>query len=186
MGPSASRVINTFKVKECADGEVVSLGNIKIKVLHTPGHTLESSCFQLIDSTGKDAALFSGDTIMLGEVGRPDLACSSNITSADLAAMLYDSVQKVKKLDGTARLYPGHGAGSACGKSIGAGNFCTLGVQATKNYGFKFTSKEEFVKEVSSNIPAPPKYFFYNAGLNQKGATSYELALKKAHVPLTI
>ena len=117
--------------------------------------------------------LFSGDTVFLGEVGRPDLAVASNITSADLAGMLFDSIQKLKKLDASIRVYPGHGAGSACGKSIGAGTFDTLGVQNANNYGFKFTSKEQFVKELTLNIPAPPKYFFHDAGLNQKGANSY-------------
>lgn len=98
MGPSATRKINTFRVKECADGDVLNVGSVKIKVIHTPGHTMESSCFQLTDSANKDVALFSGDTVFLGEVGRPDLACSENITSADLASMLYDSIQKVRKL----------------------------------------------------------------------------------------
>lgn len=100
--------------------------------------------------------------------------------------MLYDSIQKVKKLEGSMRLYPGHGSGSACGKSIGSGNFCTVGTQFTNNYGFKFTNKADFVREVASNLPKPPSYFFYDAGLNQKGATPYDLALKKAHVPLAI
>jgi hydroxyacylglutathione hydrolase len=98
MGPTSTRKINTFKVHECTDGEVFTLGSVKVKVIHTPGHTMESSCFQLTDSANKDVALFSGDTVFLGEVGRPDLACSGNITSADLAGYLYDSVQKVRKL----------------------------------------------------------------------------------------
>jgi hydroxyacylglutathione hydrolase len=147
---------------------------------------MESSCFQLTDSANKDVALFSGDTVFLGEVGRPDLACSENITSADLASMLYDSVQKIKKLEGSMRLYPGHGSGSACGKSIGAGNYCTVGAQNTNNYGFKFTNREDFVKELTANLPKPPKYFFYDAALNQKGSqVSYESTYKKAHVSLT-
>ena len=100
--------------------------------------------------------------------------------------MLYDSIQKVKKLEGSMRLYPGHGSGSACGKSIGSGNFCTVVNQFTNNYGFKFNNKNDFVKEVAHNLPKPPKYFFYDAGLNQKGATPYDLALKKAHLPLTL
>lgn len=100
--------------------------------------------------------------------------------------MLYDSIQKVKKLEGSMRLYPGHGSGSACGKSIGSGNFCTVVNQFTNNYGFKFNNKNDFVKEVAHDLPKPPKYFFYDAGLNQKGATPYDLALKKAHLPLTI
>lgn len=141
MGPDSKRAVNKFKVKECFDGEVLHLGNVKIRVVHSPGHTLESSCYVLHDSTQKDVAFFSGDTVFLGEVGRPDLACSDKITSTDLAGMLYDSIQKVKKLEGTMRLYPGHGSGSACGKSIGAGNYCTVGAQFTNNYGFKFTNK---------------------------------------------
>lgn len=157
-----------------------------MKVIHTPGHTMESSCFQLTDSANKDVVIFTGDTVFLGEVGRPDLACSGDITSADLAGFLYDSVQKVRKLEPTMRLYPGHGSGSACGKSIGAGNYCTVGAQNTNNYGFKFTNKEEFVKELTANLPKPPKYFFYDAGLNQKGPQiTYDAALKKAHISLT-
>lgn len=114
------------------------------------------------------------------------MACSEKITVADLAEMLYDSIQKIKKLDGNMRLYPGHGSGSACGKSIGAGNFCTVGAQNTGNYGFKFQNREDFVKDIGSNLPKPPKYFFFDAGLNQKGVTSYELSLKHAHVPLSV
>lgn len=126
MGPSATRAVNTFKVKECTDGEEIPLGEVKVRVIHTPGHTLESSSFVLEDKHGKDSCLFSGDTVFLGEVGRPDLACSANITKEDLAGMLFDSIQKLRVLDGAIRLYPGHGSGSACGKSIGAGSFCNL------------------------------------------------------------
>lgn len=126
MGPSATRAVNTFKVKECTDGEEITMGDIKIRVIHTPGHTLESSSFVLKDKNGKDSCLFSGDTVFLGEVGRPDLACSANITKEDLAGMLFDSIQKLRVLDGAIRLYPGHGSGSACGKAIGAGSFCNL------------------------------------------------------------
>ena len=126
MGPSATRAVNTFKVKECTDGEEIPLGEVKVRVIHTPGHTLESSSFVLEDKHRKDSCLFSGDTVFLGEVGRPDLACSANITKEDLAGMLFDSIQKLRVLDGAIRLYPGHGSGSACGKSIGAGSFCNL------------------------------------------------------------
>lgn len=174
MGPSATRAVNTFKVKECTDGEEIALGEVKIRVIHTPGHTLESSSFVLQDKNGKDSCLFSGDTVFLGEVGRPDLACSEKITKEDLAEMLFDSIQKLRVLDGAIRLYPGHGSGSACGKSIGAGSFCNLENQNVNNYGFKFTDREDFVKAVSANLPTPPKYFFYDASLNQKGAESYD------------
>jgi hydroxyacylglutathione hydrolase len=185
MGASSARSVNGFKIKECKDGEAIHIGGVTISVLHTPGHTLESSCFLLKDHHGKDAALFTGDTVFLGEVGRPDLACSEKITSQDLASMLYDSIQRLKTLDGNIRIYPGHGSGSACGKSIGAGNFCTLGAQNTNNYGFKFTDKDEFVKALTANIPKPPKYFFFDAGLNQKGADSYHNAHTHANRPLT-
>ena len=100
-----------------------------LKIIHTPGHTLESSCFLLKDKLRKDIALFSGDTVFLGDVGRPDLAIKSDLTVKDLAGLLYDSIQKLKELTVDIRLYPGHGAGSSCGKSIGAGNYCTLGAQ---------------------------------------------------------
>jgi hydroxyacylglutathione hydrolase len=103
---------------------------------------MESSTYLLHDSANKENAMFTGDTVFLGDVGRPDLACSEDITSTDLAANLFDSVQKLKKYEDTIRIYPAHGSGSACGKSIGTGNFCTLGVQKTENYGFKFNSKE--------------------------------------------
>jgi hydroxyacylglutathione hydrolase len=186
MGPKASKSVNQFKVHEHKDEETIGLGSIKLRVLHTPGHTPESSCYLLSDSKGKETAIFSGGTVFLGEVGRPDLASSENITSADLAGLLYNSIQRLKRLDGDIRLYPGHGSGSACGKSIGTGNYCTMGVQNTKNYGFKFTNKEDFVKELTENIPKAPKYFFYDADLNQKGTVSYEENLKEAHVPLSL
>lgn len=112
------------------------MGSITVVVLHTPGHTPESASYLLHDSDKKNVVLFSGDTVFLGDVGRPDLAVAGTLTKEDLAGMLYDSVQKLKKLDPEIRLYPGHGSGSACGKAIGAGNFCTLGVQGEKNYGF--------------------------------------------------
>lgn len=185
MGPNSTRPINGFKVKEFHDGETISLGAVSIKVIHTPGHTLESSCFLLKDKHGKDGAIFTGDTVFLGEVGRPDLACSDKITSQDLAVMLFDSIQKLRVLDGSLRIYPGHGSGSACGKSIGAGNFCTMGAQYANNYGFKFTDKNEFIKAVTANIPKPPSYFFHDAGLNQKGALSYEKAHSTAHRSLS-
>ena len=186
MGATSTRAVNSFKVKECADGEEVGAGAVSVKVIHTPGHTPESSCYLLKDASGKDAAIFTGDTVFLGEVGRPDLACGENITSQDLAAMLYDSIQKLKTLDGGIRLYPGHGSGSACGKAIGAGNFCTLGAQHGNNYGFTFEHKADFVTALTANIPKPPKYFFYDAGLNQKGASSYENAYSHSHQALSV
>lgn len=127
------------------------LGSVWIRVLHTPGHTPESSCFELSDNKKNPVCLFTGDTVFLGEVGRPDLAASSNITKEELAVMLFNSIHKIKKeVDPSVRIYPTHGAGSSCGKSIGAGNFCTLEKQLMNNYAFKITSKGEFVERIMS------------------------------------
>ena len=105
------------------------MGQVNVVVIHTPGHTLESSCYLLHDADKKSVALFTGDTVFLGDVGRPDLAVAGQLTKESLAEMMYESIQKLKKLEPEIRLYPGHGSGSACGKSIGSGNFCTLGAQ---------------------------------------------------------
>lgn len=156
-----------------------------MQVIHTPGHTLESSCFLLSDKEGKEIALFTGDTVFLGEVGRPDLAASENsLTKEDLAGLLFDSIQKLKHYSDSIRIYPGHGAGSACGKSIGGGDFCTLEQQKKNNYGFVFQSKAEFVNEVA-NIGKPPKYFFHDAALNQQGPREYSELIKTVSIPLT-
>lgn len=120
MGPKSVREINKMKVTEMADGSTSILGKVTIKVLHTPGHTSESTCFLLIDEKGKQVCLFTGDTIFLNEVGRPDLAVSSTVTKEDLAKMLFQSLNKIRKeVDHSVRLYPTHGSGSSCGKSIG-------------------------------------------------------------------
>jgi hydroxyacylglutathione hydrolase len=105
--------------------------------------------------------------VFLREVGRPDLAVAADISSSDLAGMLYDSVQKIKALDKDMRIYPGHGAGSSCGKSIGAGNFCTLGAQHESNYAFLITDRKEFIKKLVDGLPTPPSYFFHDAKINQ-------------------
>lgn len=120
------------------------------------------------------------------EVGRPDLAVASTLTAQDLAGMLFESVQKVKSLDGNLRLYPGHGAGSACGKSIGGGNFCDIKTQCESSYAFLINDKNEFIEKVTKDLPTPPKYFFHDAKLNQVGINVlYDDAYKKAHNPLS-
>lgn len=112
----------------CTDGELLPLGKIHVRVDHTPGHTMESSCYVIINSENKEYCVFTGDTLFIGEVGRPDLACKGTVTKEDLAALLYESLRtKVMKLPDDCIVYPGHGAGSACGKSISAGNSCTIG-----------------------------------------------------------
>jgi hydroxyacylglutathione hydrolase len=126
MGPKsiATETVVTLKEKE-----VITLGKVKLECWHTPGHTEESSCLVLINSDGKRDTIFTGDTVFLNEVGRPDLAVKTNLSASDLAGMLYDSLQKLKTLNDDIRIYPGHGSGSACGKSIGKGDFCSLGMQ---------------------------------------------------------
>ena len=127
MGPKSYKEASAVKVYEMQDNSTFNLGSIWIKILHTPGHTLESTCFLLLDSKHQQKCIFTGDTIFLGEVGRPDLAVNSSITKEDLAVMLYESIMKLKKeLSPSVRIYPTHGSGSSCGKKIGEGNFCTF------------------------------------------------------------
>ncbi len=182
-GPSAS---TEYDIHSAKDGEVFTLGNIQIKVLHTPGHTPESSTFLLIDENGKEHAIFSGDTLFLGDVGRPDLAIKSDVTKEDLAAMLYDSLRtKIMTLPDDVVVYPAHGAGSACGKNLSKETVGLLGDQKKTNYALRADmTKEEFVKEVLDGIPPPPQYFSKNAMLNKMGYSEFEEVLKKGDSPL--
>lgn len=164
MGPKS---IPTETVVTLNDKEAISLGKIKLECWHTPGHTEESSCLVLVNENGKRDTIFTGDTIFLNEVGRPDLAVKTNLSAADLAAMLYDSLKKLKTLNDDIRIYPGHGSGSACGKSIGKGDFCSLGTQKQNNYGLKSTDKAKFVESLLKDMPKPPQYFVYNAKINK-------------------
>ena len=183
FGPSAK---TTYDIHEAKDGEEFKLGDITIKVLHTPGHTLESVTYLLIDENGKDHAIFSGDTLFLGDVGRPDLAIKSDLTKEDLAAMLYDSLRnKIMPLADDVIVYPAHGAGSACGKNLSKETVGTLGEQKRTNYALREDmTKEEFVKEVLDGIPPPPQYFAKNAMMNKTGYESFENILQKGDVPL--
>lgn len=185
FGPSAKTSYDAYIAK---DNEIFKLGNITIKVLHTPGHTLESSTFLLIDENGKDHAIFSGDTLFLGDVGRPDLAIKSDLTKEDLAAMLYDSLRKkIMPLADNVIVYPAHGAGSACGKNLSKETVGVLGEQKKTNYALRNNmTKEEFVKEVLDGIPPPPQYFAKNAMMNKSGYDSFENVLKKGNIPLDV
>ncbi len=155
------------------DGEILSLGKIKIKVLHTPGHTMESSTFLLIDENGKDHALFTGDTLFIGDVGRPDLVqkVKAEITPDYLAGLLYDSLRnKIMPLADELIIYPGHGAGSACGKNMSKETTDTLGHQKQVNYALNpELSKEQFIKEVTEGLVEPPQYFPHNVLMNVLG-----------------
>ena len=145
MGPTA---LETYGIKVLKDNEQIQLGDIKLQLVHTPGHTEESSCLLMHDKNNQQACLFTGDTMFLNEVGRPDLAVKTDLTVKDLASMLYNSIQKIKKLDDNLRIYPGHGAGSSCGKAIGKGDFCTLGTQKQNNYALKANNQELFINEI--------------------------------------
>lgn len=185
FGPKAS---TDYEAHIAADGEVFQLGKIKIKVLHTPGHTLESSTFLLIDENGKDHAIFTGDTLFLGDVGRPDLAIKSDLTKEDLAGMLFDSLRnKIMPLADEVIVYPAHGAGSACGKNMSKETVGLLGEQKQTNYALrKDMTKEEFIEEVLDGILPPPQYFAKNAMLNKSGYTSFDEILKKGNVALDL
>lgn len=169
------------------DNQIFEVGNIKIKVLHTPGHTLESSCFLLIDETGKETALFSGDTLFLGDVGRPDLAQkTASMTQEELAGLLYDSLYyKILPLPDDITIYPAHGAGSACGKNMMKETVDSLGNQKKMNYALNQPNKEAFIKAVTEGLLPPPAYFGMNVAMNKKGYHSFDNVLSQGLKPLT-
>lgn len=172
-GPNASTAYETYIAK---DNEEFQVGKVRIKVLHTPGHTLESSTFLLLDESGKKHAIFSGDTLFLGDVGRPDLAIKADVSLTDLAEMLYDSLRnKIMSLPDDVIVYPGHGAGSACGKSMRKETVGTIGEEKETNYALRADmKKEEFVKEVTEGLAPPPFYFPKNAMMNKEGYDSID------------
>ncbi|WP_285269689.1 MBL fold metallo-hydrolase [Kaistella rhinocerotis] len=182
-GPTAEP---DFEAIIADDNQIFEIGNIKIKVLHTPGHTLESSTFLLIDEDGRETAIFSGDTLFLGDVGRPDLAQkAAHMTQQQLAGMLYESLQsKIMPLADDITVYPAHGAGSACGKNMQKETVDTLGNQKKTNYALNQPDKESFVREVLDGLSAPPKYFGMNVALNKGGYSSFEEVLEKGNNPL--
>jgi glyoxylase-like metal-dependent hydrolase (beta-lactamase superfamily II)/rhodanese-related sulfurtransferase len=182
-GPMAD---TKYKVRNAIDGEIFQLGKLKIKVLHTPGHTPESSCFLLFDESGKENAVFTGDTLFVGDVGRPDLL-DGKMTSEELASMLFDSLNsKLKPLGDDVLVYPAHGPGSSCGKNIGKETFSTIGEQKKFNYAMKATSREQFIKEVTDGILPPPRYFFEDARINKDGYSSIDEVVKRNNRALSV
>ena len=183
-GPTAQP---NFEAHIATDGEVLKLGAVSIKVLHTPGHTMESSTYLLFDEEGKEFAVFTGDTLFLGDVGRPDLAVKTDLTREDLAGHLFDSLHnKIMPLSDDVIVYPGHGAGSACGKKMSAETWGYLGDQKKTNYALQPMTREAFVKEVTDGLVAPPQYFPKNAVMNKMGYDSIDDILGKGLNPLTI
>jgi hydroxyacylglutathione hydrolase len=186
FGPKASP---SFKSIIANDNQVFKIGNISITVLHTPGHTLESTCYLLKDENNVPYCLFTGDTLFLGDVGRPDLAQKSlNISKEELAGILYDSIQnKISVLPNNILIYPAHGAGSACGKNMMKETVDTLGNQKIVNYALNGSlNKNEFIKELTKDLPKPPVYFPSNVKLNQEGYYDFEIVLKNSNNPLTV
>ena len=184
-GPTASA---GFKMHVGKDNEEFKIGDVKIKLLHTPGHTPESSTYLLIDEHGENHAIFTGDTLFLGDVGRPDLAIKSDVTEKDLAGMLFDSLRnKIMPLADEVIVYPGHGAGSACGKNMSKETVGTLGEQKQTNYALRANmTKDEFIAEVLHGILPPPQYFAKNAMMNKSGYKSIDDVMAAGLNPMTI
>ena len=170
-----------FPVHIAKDEEIFRIGDLTIEVLHTPGHTLESACYLLKDENKKDYCVFTGDTLFVGDVGRPDLAQKNNdITVNDLAGMMYESIHsKLFPLADDVIVYPAHGPGSACGKNLGPSTHSTIGEEKQYNYALKASTKEEFIKEVTDGIPPPPQYFPVNAKINKEGYESIDEVLQQ-------
>ena len=172
----------TFNKTIASDYEKFKLGNSIIVAIHTPGHTIESTTYLLKDTNGKDHAIFTGDTLFLGDVGRPDLSQISDLDNKDLASMLYDSLRnKIMILNDDVIVYPGHGQGTSCGKDLSSETIGTLGDQKKTNYALRDKmTKEEFVKEVLNGLLDPPKYFPSNVELNKNGYLESQIILKES------
>jgi hydroxyacylglutathione hydrolase len=177
-----------FPVHIARDGEIFNIGRLAIKVLHTPGHTLESCCYLLKDENGKDHCIFTGDTLFVGDVGRPDLAQKTEeITMNDLAGMMYDSLQqKIMPLADDIIVYPAHGPGSSCGKNLGPETFSTVGEEKKFNYALQQQTKKDFIQAVTNGLEEPPEYFPINARINKEGYDSIDELVEKGTRQLSI
>ena len=181
-GPTA---VTTFDSHIAEDGEVFKIGEISIKVLHTPGHTPESATYLLSDKEGKPYCIFTGDTLFIGDVGRPDLVQKGTQSMEEMAGTLYDSLHsKILSLPDDILVYPAHGAGSSCGKNMSKETFDTLGNQKKVNYALKAASRDEFILQVTDGILPPPQYFAKNAAINKNGYTSFAEVQEKGLIPL--
>jgi hydroxyacylglutathione hydrolase len=175
-----------FPIHKAADGEVFRLGNSTIEVLHTPGHTLESSCYLVRTPDASAPAVFTGDTLFVGDVGRPDLS-SGNLSRDELAGLLYDSLRsRILTLPDETVIYPAHGPGSSCGKNLGPNTYSTLREEKEGNYALRADSKEEFIRVVTDGLDAPPSYFSINARINKEGYESLDEVLEAGLRPLDL
>jgi len=185
-GPKAK---TSFDKHEAIDGEIFTIGKLTIKVLHTPGHTPESTTYLLINEEGKEHAIFTGDTLFIGDVGRPDLAQkATSLTKEDLAGWLYDSLRnKIMPLPDSVIVYPAHGAGSACGKNMSSETWDLLGNQKQTNYALRADmTRDEFISEVTADLMPPPQYFSKNAQLNKQGYGSFDTAMQRGSQALNV
>ncbi len=174
-----------FTIHEAKDGEIFKIGKLELHAIHTPGHTLESTSYLLYDKEGQPYCVFTGDTLFVGDVGRPDLF-SGNLSKEELASLMYDSLQqKIKTLPDHVVVYPAHGPGSSCGKNLGPETYSTIGMQKQTNYALQDMSREDFIKVVTSGLSAPPAYFPINARINKEGYDSLDEVIATA-VPLSV
>ncbi len=182
-GPGAK---TNFKIENALDGQIYKLGNLSFKVIHTPGHTLESTCYLLMDEADIPKAIFTGDTLFVGDVGRPDLS-SGDLSSEELAGIMYDTItQKILPLPDDVIVYPAHGPGSSCGKNLGPNTFSTMAEERKTNHALQPQSKEDFITAVTNGLSTAPVYFTVNAGINQQGYEAIDTVKKRGLQPLTI
>lgn len=180
------RTETQFPIHLAKDGETFPLGSSTIEVLHTPGHTIESTCYLVRSADGAPQAIFTGDTLFVGDVGRPDLS-SGNLSKEELAGMLYESLRsRIMTLPDNVIVYPAHGPGSSCGKNLGPNTYSTIADEKEGNYALKEQTKEEFVKAVTYGLDAPPSYFQINARINKEGYESLDEVLKAGLTPLDV
>lgn len=182
-GPGAK---TNFKIENAADGQTYSLGSLTVKAIHTPGHTLESTCYLLIDRKSKPHAIFTGDTLFVGDVGRPDLS-SGDMSSEELAGIMYDTLtKKILPLPDDVIVYPAHGPGSSCGKNLGPNTFSTIAEERKNNHALQPQSKEDFITSVTTGLSTAPVYFAVNASINQKGYEAIDIVKTRGLQPLSI
>lgn len=183
FGPLAD---TSYSVHNAKDGEEFRIGDLTMRAIHTPGHTPESTCYLLLDSSYQEYCVFTGDTLFVGDVGRPDLL-DGKMTREELAGMLYDSLNgKIKTLPDEVLVYPAHGPGSSCGKNIGKETWSTIGQQKKMNYALAEMQKDDFVKTVTSGLLPPPAYFFEDARINKEGYDNIDDVIRKNKNPLTV
>lgn len=178
--------VTSFPVHIAKDGEDFKIGKVTIKALHTPGHTMESTCYLLLDEKGEPNAIFTGDTLFVGDVGRPDLF-SGSLSKEELAGYLFESLKnKIKTLPDHVTVYPAHGPGSACGKNLGPNTYSTIGDEKRGNYALLAEDKADFIKQVTEGLAAPPQYFPINAQINKEGYDAMNTIMERSLKPLSI